>query len=108
MLRSLFPPSKRRYQPHTLFIAVLAKTSPHVLSPELFALELGLHFVNKYVHIHKAFITIEKLRWSRIPGKENAGGHPHSFMRDGEDKEIVEVEASFNLCFPRSLVFRLV
>lgn len=48
--------------------------------------------MNKYVHIHKAFITIEKLRWTRIPGKEHASGHPHSFMRDGEDKEIVEVE----------------
>jgi urate oxidase len=46
---------------------VYAKTSPHVLDPPAFALHLGLHFVHKYAHIHKAFIDIISLRWSRIP-----------------------------------------
>ncbi|KAF5371000.1 hypothetical protein D9615_010027 [Tricholomella constricta] len=76
----------------------LAKISPHVLVPEHFALHLGTHFVARYAHIHKAFITVEQLRWTRIPlnntqsdeGKEK--GHTHSFYRDGDDKRIVKVE----------------
>jgi len=70
---------------------ILAKTSPHVLNPVLFALHLGLHFVNTYPHIHKAKISIEKLKWSRIviPGKPE--GHNHSFVRDGDEKRTVEV-----------------
>ena len=68
----------------------LAKVSPHVLVPERFAMHLGTHLVSKYSHIHKAFITVEQLRWSRIPvdGKE----HPHSFLRDGDEKRIINVE----------------
>ncbi|KAH7910519.1 hypothetical protein BJ138DRAFT_1087529 [Hygrophoropsis aurantiaca] len=72
----------------------LAKTSPHILSPERFALHLGTHMVSKYAHIHKSFVTIEKLRWSRIPvgadGQE--APHPHAFIRDGADKRVVDVE----------------
>ncbi|KAJ3535992.1 hypothetical protein NM688_g6896 [Phlebia brevispora] len=68
----------------------LAKTSPHVLHPERFALHLGTYFVSKYAHIHKAFITIEQLRWKRID--VNGQAHSHSFWRDGEEKRIVEVE----------------
>lgn len=72
------------------------KTSPHVLNPELFALHLGTFFVSKYSHIHKAFITVEKLRWSRIAIKSEDGSkavdHPHAFLRDGDDKRIIEVE----------------
>ncbi|KAL4062190.1 hypothetical protein V8B97DRAFT_2088634 [Scleroderma yunnanense] len=72
----------------------LAKVSPHVLTPEHFALHLGTHLVAKYHHINKAFVTVEKLRWSRIPvgapGQEFP--HPHSFLRDGEDKRITAVE----------------
>ncbi|KAH9926521.1 uricase [Amylocystis lapponica] len=76
----------------------LAKTSPHILHPERFAIHLGTHLVSKYAHIDKAFITIEKLRWSRIPVKQGAPGqddvrpHSHSFLRDGEDKRITNVE----------------
>ncbi|KII84316.1 hypothetical protein PLICRDRAFT_95300 [Plicaturopsis crispa FD-325 SS-3] len=76
----------------------LAKTSPHILSPERFALHLGTHLVSKYAHIHKAFITIEQLRWTRIPIDaqghlvDGAQGHPHSFFRDGDDKRFVKVE----------------
>ncbi|PPR02881.1 hypothetical protein CVT24_002303, partial [Panaeolus cyanescens] len=49
-----------------------------------------------YAHIHKAFITIQQLRWTRIHvGGENATseeGHQHAFYRDGDDKRIVKVE----------------
>jgi urate oxidase len=78
---------------------VTAKSSPHVLNPVLFALHLGIHFVATYPHIHKSQIRLEKLKWSRIV-LPNAGGsagdgippgHKHSFVRDGEEKETVEV-----------------
>ncbi|KAF7969942.1 hypothetical protein HWV62_25474 [Athelia sp. TMB] len=74
--------------------AVLAKTSPHILDPEKFALHLGTFFVSKYAHIHKAFITVEQLRWARI--SVDGAPHPHAFWRDGEDKRVtsVEVDAS--------------
>ncbi|KIP08011.1 hypothetical protein PHLGIDRAFT_104888 [Phlebiopsis gigantea 11061_1 CR5-6] len=67
----------------------LAKTSPHILHPERFALHLGTYFVSKYAHIHKSFITVEQLRWKRIDvnGQENS----HSFWRDGDEKRLVEV-----------------
>ncbi len=60
-----------------------------MLQPETFALELGLHFVNTYSHIHKAHVDITKLKWSRIPVKGQP--HKHSFVRDGEDKRHVSV-----------------
>jgi len=69
---------------------VIAKTSPHVLSPELYALHLGTHFVTKYPHIHKAFIGVEQLKWSRIPVE--GALHKHSFVRDGEEKIVVNAE----------------
>ncbi|KAJ1307523.1 hypothetical protein OPQ81_001621 [Rhizoctonia solani] len=69
---------------------VIAKTSPHVLSPELYGLHLGTHFVTKYPHIHKAFITIEQLKWTRIAVE--GAPHKHSFVRDGEEKIVVNVE----------------
>ncbi|KAH7884873.1 hypothetical protein F5I97DRAFT_1812868 [Phlebopus sp. FC_14] len=72
----------------------LAKVSSHILIPERFALHLGTHIVSKYSHITRAFITIEKLRWSRIPvganGQEKP--HPHSFVRDGDDKRVVQAK----------------
>lgn len=51
--------------------------------------------MSKYSHIHKAFITVEKLRWSRIPLASEDGkieDHPHAFLRDGDDKRITSVE----------------
>ncbi|QRV89743.1 uricase [Ceratobasidium sp. AG-Ba] len=69
---------------------VIAKTSPHVLSPELYALHLGTHFVTKYPHIHKAFIDVEQLKWTRIDVEGTP--HKHSFVRDGEEKIVVKVE----------------
>jgi len=73
-------------------VYVLAKTSPHVASPERFALHIALHVVQKYAHIHKATVDIESLKWSRIPvqGVE----HKHSFVRDGEEKRLTSVEVS--------------
>jgi len=70
-------------------IHYLAKTSIHVLYPELFALEIGSYIIQKYEHLKKAFVDIEQLKWSRI----NVDGkpHPHSFTRDGEDKRTVSV-----------------
>jgi urate oxidase len=61
-----------------------------VTHPERFALHLGTYFVSKYAHIHKAFITIEQLRWKRID--VNGQQHSHSFWRDGDEKRQVDVE----------------
>jgi urate oxidase len=84
--------------------ADLAKVSPHVLIPERFALHLGTHLVSRYTHIEKAFITVELLRWTRIPVDNTgvnvegqiphgvANGHTHAFYRDGNDKRVIEVE----------------
>jgi urate oxidase len=81
---------------HLTFLPDFAKTSPHILNPEKFALHLGTFLVSKYAHIHKVFITVEKLRWTRITvgaeGQQEA--HPHSFYRDGDDKRVTEVEVS--------------
>ncbi|KAG1742062.1 hypothetical protein EDD22DRAFT_851640 [Suillus occidentalis] len=46
--------------------------------------------VSKYAHIHRAFVSLEKLRWSRITLSGNVDPHPHSFVRDGNDKQTVE------------------
>lgn len=70
---------------------LLAKSSPHVLDPVLFALHLGIHFVTTYPHISKSQIQIERLKWSRIVLPNKPEGHNHSFVRDGDEKEIVEV-----------------
>ncbi|KAG2121118.1 hypothetical protein DEU56DRAFT_112253 [Suillus clintonianus] len=70
----------------------LAKTSPHILSPERFALHVGTHILSKYAHLHRAIVTLEKLRWSRIALSANGDPHPHSFVRDGNDRQTVEVE----------------
>ncbi|KAG8748271.1 hypothetical protein FRC10_007661 [Ceratobasidium sp. 414] len=70
--------------------SIIAKTSPHVLSPELYALHLGAHFVTKYPHIHKAFIDVEQLKWTRIDVEGTP--HKHSFVRDGEEKIVVKAE----------------
>ena len=72
----------------------LAKLSPHILSPEKFALHLATFLVSKYAHIHKSFVKVEQLRWSRIlvPEGESVKEHSHAFYRDGDDKRIVKVE----------------
>lgn len=55
---------------------------------ELFALHVGLFMIQKYAHLDRVFVDIERLKWSRI------GEHPHSFVRDGDEKSFVRVEAS--------------
>ncbi|KAJ4490977.1 hypothetical protein J3R30DRAFT_3278744 [Lentinula aciculospora] len=70
----------------------LAKVSPHILIPERFAVHLGTHIVSKYAHIHKAFVDIEQLRWSRIIVGQDGKPHPHSFFRDGDEKKTVKVQ----------------
>jgi urate oxidase len=73
------------------FESVFAKTSPHVLTPELFALHLALHYVTHHAHINKAFIDILSHKWSRIP----VDGKPHgwAFTRDGEEKGVISAMA---------------
>jgi len=73
-------------------VNVLAKTSPHVLSPALFALHIALHFVTKYEHISKSVVTIQQFKWSRIPVGDKNELHKHSFVRDGEEKNVIKVE----------------
>ncbi|KAH8118151.1 uricase [Phellopilus nigrolimitatus] len=68
----------------------MAKTSPFVLVPELFAIHLGAFLVGKYAHLRKAFVTVEQLRWQRIA--VDGKSHPHSFWRDGDEKRVTSVE----------------
>lgn len=79
------------HSPAPISAEVIAKLSPHVLDPVLFALHLGIHFVTTYPHIHKSNVTVEKLKWSRIVLEGAPEGHNHSFVRDGEEKETVDV-----------------
>ncbi|CAG8564555.1 20575_t:CDS:2 [Cetraspora pellucida] len=64
-------------------IYILAKQSSCVENIEVFATEIGKHFITTYSHVHKATISIIKHKWTRmlIDGKL----HDHSFHRDGED-----------------------
>ncbi|KNG81895.1 uricase [Aspergillus nomiae NRRL 13137] len=70
-------------------IYITAKQNP-VNPPELFGSILGTHFIEKYKHIHAAHVNIICHRWSRmdIDGKP----HPHSFVRDSEEKRNVQVD----------------
>ncbi|KAF4609638.1 hypothetical protein D9613_011949 [Agrocybe pediades] len=49
---------------------LLAKTSPHILSAEKYALQLGTFFVSKYAHIAKAWTAPPK---DKLVGKVPAG-----------------------------------
>ncbi|BGP58041.1 hypothetical protein JCM8202_001720 [Rhodotorula sphaerocarpa] len=68
---------------------VYTKTSPYVLQPEKFALDLGLHFVTTYSHLSRCSVDLVQLKWSRINVKGKA--HKHSFVRDGDEKRTVSV-----------------
>ncbi|GAA5930800.1 uncharacterized protein JCM15063_002463 [Sporobolomyces koalae] len=70
-------------------INVFAKKSPYVLQPETFALELGLHFVNTYSHLHRVSVDVTQSKWSRIPVRGQP--HKHSFVRNGEEKRFTSV-----------------
>lgn len=69
---------------------VMAKLHP-VNPPELFGSILAQHFLNQYSHITSAHVWITVHKWTRmmVAGKE----HPHSFVRDGEEKRVVYVIA---------------
>lgn len=71
-------------------VYALAKTSPHVASPENFGMELARHFLGTYSHVSTAKITVSKLKWTRI--KFNNKEHPHSFVRDGDEVRFSTVE----------------
>jgi len=75
-------------QKHTVY--VMAKLHP-VNPPELFASILGNHFLEQYSHISVAHVSITVHRWARmvVDGKP----HPHSFLRDSDEKRTVEVVA---------------
>jgi hypothetical protein len=76
----------------------LAKVSPHILSPERFAIHLGVFLVSKYSHIDKADVKVEQLKWKRIlvPGEQkDEDEHSHAFWRDGEDKRVAKVIVRF-------------
>lgn len=68
-------------------VYVMAKLHP-VNPPELFASILADHFLTQYNHIHVAHISVIVHKWTRmqVDGKP----HPHSFLRDGEEKRVVE------------------
>lgn len=78
----------------------LAKFSPHILEPELFALHVGVHVLRRYAHLKKAFVEVERLRWKRIVVDENGDGkgeeHSHAFLRDGDEKRVVNIKVG---CF---------
>jgi hypothetical protein len=79
-------------------VSDLAKVSPHILSPERFAVHLGVFLVSKYSHIDKADVKVEQLKWKRIlvPGEQkDEDEHSHAFWRDGEDKRIAKVIVRF-------------
>lgn len=71
-------------------VYVMAKQCP-VNPPELFGSILANHFLEQYRHISTAHVSILVHKWTRM----EVGGkpHPHSFVRDGEEKRAVEVVA---------------
>lgn len=70
---------------------IMAKQNP-VDPAEFFAATLAQHFIDRYPHIHVAHVNMIQHRWTRmtIDGKP----HPHSFLRDGDDKRTVDVTAT--------------
>ncbi|EME41170.1 hypothetical protein DOTSEDRAFT_46232 [Dothistroma septosporum NZE10] len=76
-------------QKQTVYIH--AKLNP-VNPPELFAASLGSHFLQQYSHIHTAHVDLKVHRWTRmiVDGQP----HPHSFLRDGEEKRTVSAVVS--------------
>ncbi|CAG8616746.1 16013_t:CDS:2 [Acaulospora colombiana] len=70
-------------------IYILAKQSSNVQNIEVFATEIGLHFVTTYSHVSKTNVSITKYKWTRMlfDGKL----HNHSFHRDGEETHDTKV-----------------
>lgn len=105
-------------------IYALAKTTknPAMDSPEIFACEIGEHFIGTYSHVDTVDVYIEELDWTRIPvttlspvtntetgsaiNKNNTGArpiakHPHSYVRNSTAKRLVRLiyrkDGSFEL-----------
>jgi urate oxidase len=74
-------------------VYVQAKLNP-VNPPELFAAILGQHFLDTYNHLSVAHVEIVVHRWTRM--EVDGQPHPHSFLRDGEEKRVVELVARRN------------
>ncbi|KAF2767144.1 uricase [Teratosphaeria nubilosa] len=74
-------------------VYVKAKQHP-VNPPELFAAILGQHFLDEYSHILVAHVKIVVYKWTRMTVDGQA--HPHSFLRDGEEKRVVDLVARRN------------
>ncbi|CAG8443149.1 7206_t:CDS:2 [Diversispora eburnea] len=70
-------------------VYILAKQSSNVQNIELFATEIGRHFIFTYSHVSQANVSITKHKWTRmlVDGKF----HDHSFYRDGEDTHNAKV-----------------
>lgn len=71
-------------------VYIMAKQHP-VNPPERFAALLGQHYLDEYGWIDAAHVSITVHKWTRmtVDGKP----HPHSFVRDGEEKRTVELVA---------------
>lgn len=75
-------------------VYILAKKSSDVQNIELFATEIGRHFILTYPHVTQANVSITRHRWTRM--LVNGKLHDHSFHRDGEDTRNTEVTITRN------------
>ncbi|CAG8504418.1 14093_t:CDS:2 [Funneliformis mosseae] len=64
-------------------VYILAKQSSNVQHIEVFATEIGQHFISTYSHVSKVNVWVTKHKWTRM--LVNGNLHDHSFIRDGED-----------------------
>ena len=72
-------------------IYVQARLHP-VNPPELFAAILAQHYLDTYEWMSEAYVWVTVHRWTRL--EVDGKPHPHSFMRDGEEKRVVECVAT--------------
>lgn len=59
---------------------------------EEFALRLARHFVDSYLPVREARVSIEQYGWQRLSVEGRP--HPHSFVRGGTEKRLTTVTAS--------------
>jgi len=78
-------------QKNTVF--AYAKEAP-VGEIEDFALRLARHFVDDFVAVRRARVSIEEYPWARI--KAAGEPHPHAFMRASAEKRLVTVTCAGN------------
>ncbi|CAI2186640.1 11990_t:CDS:2 [Funneliformis geosporum] len=70
-------------------VYILAKQSSNVQKIEIFATEIGQHFISTYSHVSKANVWITQHKWTRMLVNERL--HDHSFIRDGDDTRNTKV-----------------